>query len=70
MSINSDLYESTLLNLVSDKAKHLIHWQPNWNFEESVEKTINWYKKFNSGISVLQCCIDDLNAFGDVTSGS
>jgi CDP-glucose 4,6-dehydratase len=37
------VHEATLLNLATDKAKHLLRWQPVWNFEQTVARTVEWY---------------------------
>ena len=37
-------HEAVKLNLATDKAFHLLNWQPRWGFAETVEKTISWYK--------------------------
>lgn len=37
------VHEATLLNLVTDKAFHLLDWQPVWNFERTVKETVDWY---------------------------
>lgn len=39
------VYEASLLNLTIDKAYHLLGWQPAWNFNITIEKTIGWYKE-------------------------
>jgi CDP-glucose 4,6-dehydratase len=38
-------HEAGLLNLATDKAFHLLGWQPVWNFEKTVRETIEWYVK-------------------------
>jgi CDP-glucose 4,6-dehydratase len=44
--INSkNLYhEASLLYIDSSKARSKLGWQPVWNFETAVEKTVNWYR--------------------------
>lgn len=37
------LHEASKLNLATDKAFHLLEWQPIWSFEETLEKTAAWY---------------------------
>jgi len=37
-------HEAFLLNLSTDKVYHILNWQPVWNFEMTVEKTVEWYK--------------------------
>lgn len=37
-------HEATLLHLCTDKAHQTLQWQSKWNFEETIAKTIDWYK--------------------------
>jgi len=37
-------HEASLLNLATDKARHLLRWQPVWGFAETVERTVGWYR--------------------------
>lgn len=37
-------HEAFLLNLNTDKAFHILEWQPVWDFKITVRKTIEWYK--------------------------
>ena len=36
-------HEASKLNLATDKAFHLLGWQPVWGFAETVAKTAEWY---------------------------
>jgi len=36
-------HEAVKLNLATDKAFHLLNWQPRWNFATTVAKTMSWY---------------------------
>ena len=36
-------HEASLLNLAIEKAFHLLHWSPVWNFEETIARTTDWY---------------------------
>jgi CDP-glucose 4,6-dehydratase len=38
------VHEAKLLNLATDKAHHFLHWQPVWNFAETVAHTVAWYR--------------------------
>jgi len=38
-------HEAGLLNLCIDKAYHLLEWKPVWDFETTVERTVNWYRR-------------------------
>jgi CDP-glucose 4,6-dehydratase len=39
------VHEAKLLNLATDKAFHLLQWQPVWPFEPTVAQTVTWYRK-------------------------
>ncbi len=53
---NQKIKESGLLKLNCDKAQSFLNWNPVLNFEETVDLTANWYKKFynNKCISLSQ----------------
>jgi CDP-glucose 4,6-dehydratase len=36
-------HEASKLNLATDKAFHLLQWQPVWPFEETISRTAEWY---------------------------
>jgi CDP-glucose 4,6-dehydratase len=36
-------HEASKLNLSTDKAFHLLGWQPTWEFSETLRKTAEWY---------------------------
>lgn len=38
------VHEATLLNLATDKAFHHLQWQPVWNFEQTLQHTVSWYR--------------------------
>src|SRR3954454_3988805 len=37
-------HEAGRLNLATDKAFHLLGWTPVWDFEETIKKTVDWYR--------------------------
>lgn len=39
------VHEATLLNLATDKAFHALRWQPTWTFEETIARTVAWYRQ-------------------------
>lgn len=45
------LHEARKLNLTTDKAFHLLDWQPQWNFETAIAKTVEWYRQVHEGAS-------------------
>lgn len=42
-------HEAGKLNLVWDKAHHVLGWAPRWGFAETVEKTVTWYREVGQG---------------------
>ncbi|HEY0257507.1 MAG TPA: hypothetical protein VGC39_08695, partial [Candidatus Methylacidiphilales bacterium] len=42
----SHLKEAPLLSLAIDKAKETLDWRPRWNFTETVEQTMGWYREY------------------------
>ena len=56
-------HEANLLNLKSEKAKMLLNWESKWDFEKTLYRTINWYKKEFEGQNPLKCCEDDIEEF-------
>lgn len=43
------LHEAKYLQLNSEKAQTKLGWKPNSNFNDAVNKTINWYKEYYNG---------------------
>lgn len=61
-------HESNLLHLQIDKAHHHLGWQPRWDYSTTLARTVCWYRSFHEGISPLECCLADLNAYTQVFS--
>jgi CDP-glucose 4,6-dehydratase len=43
------VHEAGRLNLATDKAFHLLGWQPVWNFEQTIADTASWYRDADEG---------------------
>ena len=43
-------HEAGLLKLDISKARTFLGWNPAYNIYETIERTINWYKKFYNGV--------------------
>ena len=57
-------HEANLLHLQIDKAHHRLGWQPRWDYETTLARTISWYRSVHDdGASPLACCLADLNAY-------
>jgi CDP-glucose 4,6-dehydratase len=48
---DQSLHEAGLLRLNVDKSMQLLGWQPQWSFDELVDKTVAWYRGVLSGES-------------------
>ena len=59
-------HEAGRLHLQIDKAHHLLGWQPRWPFATTVARTVGWYRAVQEGADPLQCCLEDLSAYGDL----
>ena len=46
------VHEAGLLNLDIRKAKKVLRWNPRWDFEETVAKTVEWYESVRLGTKV------------------
>lgn len=45
----SDPHEAGLLHLNCDKAHHVLGWRPRWDFDTTVNKTVDWYRAVLAG---------------------
>lgn len=51
ISDKNEPHEAGLLNVNIEKAASILQWKPKWTFKESVENTINWYKRYYLGLN-------------------
>ena len=56
-------HEAKLLHLQIDKAYHVLKWRPNWGFEKTIERTVNWYKSLENGEDPYNLATSDLNEY-------
>jgi CDP-glucose 4,6-dehydratase len=69
ISVNSnseDPHEASLLHLNCDKANNRLEWNPKWGFEETVRRTINWYKNYKSGNNAFELTLSDIKDYQEV----
>ncbi len=65
-TIDNNFHEANRLNLQTDKSFHFLQWRPKWDFENSVKRTIEWYKKIqNSNITAREVCLFDIEEYMD-----
>jgi CDP-glucose 4,6-dehydratase len=59
----STLHESPHLSLDSSAATKSLGWRPRWSQEEAVRRTVQWWKRVNSGSTPREAMYEDLEAF-------
>ena len=55
--------EEKLLSLQIEKSYQILKWEPTWDFNKTIKKTILWYKKNDEGASAKDCCLEDINDY-------
>ena len=63
-------HEAKLLHLQIDKAHHRLGWNPRWDFKETVERTVKWYRTVERGGSAVQSCLEDIMHYQKTTHNS
>lgn len=48
------VHEATLLQLNCQKAADRLQWQPRWDYETTVDRTMRWYQQRSQGITTSQ----------------
>jgi len=64
----SPLHEANLLSLNAEKATSNLNFYPRWRLEETIHKTISWYKNFALGHHPISLCLLDIENF-ETTNG-
>jgi CDP-glucose 4,6-dehydratase len=61
------IFEETLLALDSSKATAELRWRQTWNLQDTLERTVGWYKKFYAGNDVWELT---RNQIADLLTGA
>lgn len=57
-------HEAGLLMLNIKKAKNELQWQPKWDAEKAIEKTVSWYKNsLDKNYDVMRLCTEDIKDY-------
>lgn len=56
-------HEAGVLTLATDKARHLLGWEPTWSFEEAVSRTAKWYRATAAGADPVELTRRDLTDY-------
>ena len=57
------VHEAGLLNLDIHKAKKVLGWTPRWNFEQTIEKVVEWYAGVSEGARPLDLTRRQIDCF-------
>ena len=57
------VHEATLLQLNCAKAANRLHWTPRWNYETTVDRTVEWYRRRNIGTAVQSLVQNDIDEY-------
>jgi len=60
---DGQLHEATLLTLSTEKASKMLKWNPRWDFENSITKTIKWYDRYYAGENAKDLVAEDIKAY-------
>lgn len=56
-------HEAGRLSLTTDKARALLGWSPRWDFEETVRRTMDWYRAVEGGASARDISLRQIRDF-------
>jgi CDP-glucose 4,6-dehydratase len=56
-------HEAGLLHLQIDKAQHQLGWQPRWDFDTTVSRTVTWYRDVANGADPVSRSLKDMGAY-------
>lgn len=58
-------YEARLLEVDSAKARSVLGWQPVWNVEAALDRTVDWYKAFYAGADMNRATLGQIQDHAD-----
>ncbi|MGL5980583.1 MAG: CDP-glucose 4,6-dehydratase [Phocaeicola sp.] len=56
------LHEAKLLALDITKARFELEWKPKWEIKQTIEKTVEWYAKYQTE-DVYELCLNQIKAY-------
>lgn len=57
-------HEAGWLALEIAKMRQVLQVEPRWRLEESVHRTMSWYRGFHEGIPARELCLSEIQAYG------
>jgi CDP-glucose 4,6-dehydratase len=55
--------ESQLLTLSIEKAEQLLAWSPRWSLDETIDLTVDWYRRVGAGEPARALCEEQLGVY-------
>lgn len=62
ISSEENVHEAQLLSLDISKARFKLGWRPRWNIDRTIEKTVEWYRRYRTE-DVYSLCIEQIREF-------
>ncbi len=56
-------HEANFLKLDNSKIKQTFGWQPTWNIEKAIEKTVEWINIYLNNGDIVKCVNNQINEF-------
>lgn len=56
-------HEAGFLKLDCSKLKQAFGWQPRWNLDKAIEKTVEWFKCYSEGGNIAECMDKQIREF-------
>jgi len=60
-------HEAGYLKLDCSKIKHKLGWQPRWNIETAVQKTVEWYQAYAADRDIISCMEEQIAEYSSLT---
>jgi CDP-glucose 4,6-dehydratase len=58
-------HEAGVLRLSIEKAEARLGWTPRWDFDETVRRTVEWYRAQDRGASPSELCVLSIRQIDD-----
>jgi CDP-glucose 4,6-dehydratase len=56
-------HEAAILRLAIDRAQLQLGWGPRWEFDDTMRRTVEWYREYYAGGDVLACARGQIAAY-------
>lgn len=57
------VHEAEKLNLATDKAFHMLGWSPTWGFDDTIQRTVEWYTDPNCDADARDLTTGQIEAY-------